>query len=80
MTNWDLRFLSMAQLFGAWGKDPAEAVYHAVVLERVAEVATKTETINHDVEPVPQELQDKHYERKHGPNAYYGQSSAGTAK
>ena len=64
----------------AWGKDPAEAVYHAVVLERVAEMATKTETINHDVEPAPQELQDKHYERKHGPNAYYGQSSAGTAK
>ena len=43
-------------------------------------MATKTETINHDVEPAPQELQDKHYERKHGPNAYYGQSSAGTAK
>jgi L-ribulose-5-phosphate 4-epimerase len=60
-----------------WGKDAAEAVYHAVVLERVAELAVKTETINPDVTPAPQELQDKHYLRKHGPNAYYGQANAG---
>jgi L-ribulose-5-phosphate 4-epimerase len=57
----------------AWGADPAEAVYHAVVLERVAEMACKTETINPRVKPAPQELQDKHYLRKHGPDAYYGQ-------
>ena len=61
----------------SWGKDAAEAVYHAVVLERVAELACKTETINPRVDPAPQELQDKHYLRKHGPNAYYGQTNAG---
>ena len=42
-------------------------------LERVAELACRTETINPRVEPAPQSLQDKHYLRKHGPNAYYGQ-------
>lgn len=56
-----------------WGKDPSEAVYHAVVLEEVAKMAARTETINGHVLPAPQELQDKHYYRKHGANAYYGQ-------
>ena len=55
-----------------WGKDAAEAVYHAVVLEAVAEMAIKTLSLN------PQSLMqgyvlDKHYFRKHGKNAYYGQ-------
>jgi L-ribulose-5-phosphate 4-epimerase len=57
-----------------WGKDAAEAVHNAVVLEEVAKMAYRTEVINTDVEPAPQELQDKHYFRKHGANAYYGQS------
>ena len=57
-----------------WGKDAAQAVYHAVVLEEVAKMATRTEAIAPGVEPAPQFLQDKHYMRKHGPNAYYGQS------
>jgi L-ribulose-5-phosphate 4-epimerase len=57
-----------------WGKDAAEAVHNAVVLEEVAKMAYRTEVINADVEPAPQELQDKHYFRKHGANAYYGQS------
>lgn len=57
-----------------WGKDAAEAVYHAVVLEEVAKMAARTELVNEQAHPAPQYLQDKHYQRKHGPNAYYGQS------
>lgn len=57
-----------------WGKDGHEAVHNAVVLEEVAKMAVHTETINHRVKPAPQILQDKHYYRKHGANAYYGQS------
>lgn len=57
----------------AWGKDAKEAVHNAIVLEEVAKMAYWTETINHHVQPAPQELQDKHYYRKHGANAYYGQ-------
>lgn len=56
-----------------WGKDGHEAVHNAVVLEEVAKMAYRTETINPEVKPAPQELQDKHYYRKHGANAYYGQ-------
>ena len=58
----------------AWGKDAADAVHNAVVLEEVAKMAYRAETINPEVKPAPQELQDKHYYRKHGANAYYGQS------
>ena len=57
-----------------WGKDAHEAVHNAVVLEEVAKMAARTETINPDVKPAPQMLQDKHYYRKHGANAYYGQN------
>lgn len=57
-----------------WGKDAAEAVHNAVVAEEVAKMAAATEMINPDVKPAPRELQDKHYYRKHGENAYYGQS------
>ena len=56
-----------------WGKDAHEAVHNAVVLEEVAKMASRCELINPDVKPAPQELQDKHYYRKHGANAYYGQ-------
>ena len=56
-----------------WGKDAREAVHNAVVLEEVAKMAYRTESINPQVKPAPQELQDKHYYRKHGANAYYGQ-------
>ena len=58
----------------AWGKDAHEAVHNAVVLEEVAKMAFRTELINPSVRPAPQELQDKHYYRKHGANAYYGQN------
>ena len=57
-----------------WGKDAHEAVHNAVVLEEVAKMAARTETINPDVKPAPQMLQDKHYYRKHGANAYYCQN------
>ena len=57
----------------AWGKDPFEAVHNAVVLEEVAKMATRTEMINPEAKPAPKVLQDKHYYRKHGANAYYGQ-------
>ena len=58
----------------AWGKDAHEAVHNAVVLEEVAKMAYRAETINVRIQPAPQELQDKHYYRKHGANAYYGQN------
>ena len=56
-----------------WGKDAREAVHNAVVTEEVAKMAAVCEMINPEVQPAPQELQDKHYYRKHGANAYYGQ-------
>ncbi len=56
-----------------WGKDAKEAVHNAVVLEEVAKMAARCEQIDPKVNPAPQELQDKHYYRKHGKNAYYGQ-------
>ncbi len=58
-----------------WGGDAHEAVHNAVVLEEVAKMAYRCETINPKVQPAPQELQDKHYYRKHGANAYYGQGN-----
>jgi L-ribulose-5-phosphate 4-epimerase len=57
----------------SWGKDAHEAVHNAVVTEEVAKMAYRCEVINPEVKPAPQELQDKHYYRKHGANAYYGQ-------
>ena len=56
----------------AWGKDAAASVYHAVVMEAVAEMALKTLRLNPEAE-MPQYILDKHYKRKHGRNAYYGQ-------
>ena len=56
----------------AWGKDAKEAVYHGVVLEHVAEMALKTLSLNPQ-SSIAKYVLDKHYQRKHGPNAYYGQ-------
>lgn len=56
-----------------WGKDAAQAVYHAVVLEEVAKMGIYTLQIDPDAAPAPQYVLDKHYLRKHGANAYYGQ-------
>lgn len=56
-----------------WGKDAFDAVHNAIVLEEVAKLALLTEMVNKDATQTPQEVQDKHYYRKHGANAYYGQ-------
>mgnify|MGYP000429477018 CR=1 FL=1 len=56
-----------------WGTDAADAVHNAVVLEEIAKMSYRTETLNSSVKPAPQVLQDKHYLRKHGADAYYGQ-------
>ena len=56
-----------------WGKDAHEAVHNAVVAEEVAKMAARCRMIIPNVMPAPKELQDKHYYRKHGDNAYYGQ-------
>ena len=57
----------------AWGTSPSNAVYNAVVLEKVAEMALKTLALNPQAE-MKRYVLDKHYSWKHGPNAYYGQS------
>ena len=57
----------------AWGRDAAEAVYHAVVLEEVARMALYTCQIAPDAAPAPRHVLEKHFLRKHGPDAYYGQ-------
>lgn len=57
----------------AWGKNAVNAVERAIVLEEVAKMAAFSEMIDPQVKPAPQDLQDKHYFRKHGKNAYYGQ-------
>ena len=58
----------------AWGKDAAEAVHNAVVLEEIAKMNLMTEILNPSGDNrTPQCMQDKHFQRKHGPNAYYGQ-------
>jgi len=58
----------------AWGASPAHAVENAIVLERVALMATLTEAVNPQAAPIPAYLLDKHFLRKHGRGAYYGQS------
>jgi L-ribulose-5-phosphate 4-epimerase len=57
----------------AWGKDPMQAAYHAVVLEAVARMAFYTATLNPDCAGVSQVLLNRHYFRKHGTKATYGQ-------
>ena len=57
----------------AWGKTAKKAVENSVVLEEIAKMAYRTERINTDVKEAKQSILDKHYFRKHGKNAYYGQ-------
>jgi L-ribulose-5-phosphate 4-epimerase len=57
----------------AWGKDAIDAVHHAVVLEFLAKLASETRQISSVVKPMQSALLDKHFFRKHGPGAYYGQ-------
>ena len=58
----------------AFGKDGAQSVYHATVIEEVAKMAYLTENINPDAPRADQFMMEKHYQRKHGKNAYYGQN------
>ena len=56
-----------------WGKSGADAVYHAVILEEIARMAYLTKTLQSNTAALKQGIVDKHYLRKHGKNAYYGQ-------
>jgi len=56
-----------------WGKSADESVKNSLVLERVAEMAYAARMLNPDLRPLPGHILRKHYSRKHGPNAYYGQ-------
>jgi len=58
-----------------WGCSPEKAVENAVILENTAKLAFGTIMLNLDIEPISKQLLDKHYKRKHGVNAYYGQIS-----
>jgi L-ribulose-5-phosphate 4-epimerase len=75
----DLAYLSMPGVLihghapFTWGRDGKEAVFHAVVLEEVAKMAYRTEVLGNR-QPIDQFLLDKHYQRKHGKDAYYGQN------
>lgn len=60
----------------AWGRDPMAAAQHAAILESLARMAYFTVAINPTAEKVGKALHDKHYLRKHGKNAYYGQAKA----
>ncbi|HHG0864121.1 TPA: L-ribulose-5-phosphate 4-epimerase [Klebsiella pneumoniae] len=57
----------------AWGKDAHVAVHNAVVMEEVARMAWIARGINPQLQPIDSWLMNKHFQRKHGPNAYYGQ-------
>ena len=56
-----------------WGKSAADSVKNSVALESVAEMALRTLALAPDAAPLPKYLLDKHFLRKHGPGAYYGQ-------
>jgi len=56
-----------------WGKDGAQAVHNAVVLEEVARMGLMARQLNPNAGALPKHISDKHFLRKHGPNAYYGQ-------
>jgi L-ribulose-5-phosphate 4-epimerase len=56
-----------------WGATPQKAVENSIVLDEIAEMACVTEVVNQHIDPIPQYLLDKHYFRKHGAHAYYGQ-------
>lgn len=58
----------------SWGRDAHQAVHNAVVIEAVSEMAMKTEVINSNAVPASNAIAEKHYNRKHGKNAYYGQN------
>ena len=63
-----------------WGSTPAESVKNNLILERVAEMAFAALQLNPKLKALPKHIINKHYMRKHGPNAYYGQLKSGKKK
>ena len=57
----------------AWGRSAIEAVHYAAALEEVARMALLTFQVDPEASPLPEHVMRKHYERKHGGSAYYGQ-------
>ena len=60
-----------------WGIDAPEAVLHAIALEAVAALAQQTLALNATAAPIDENLRERHFARKHGPTAYYGQALRG---
>jgi L-ribulose-5-phosphate 4-epimerase len=60
----------------AWGKNPADAVNNSLILERIAQMALGSLQLRPTISPLPEYIQEKHYQRKHGPKAYYGQKKS----
>jgi len=75
--NLDPAHISMVLVAGhgpfTWGRSAAQSVYHGVILEEICKMALFTVTINPSASPLPEHITKKHWERKHGPQAYYGQ-------
>jgi L-ribulose-5-phosphate 4-epimerase len=75
--DYDYRYTPMVLVAShgpfTWGDSPEQAVYHSVILEELARMAAITYSINPDIIPVKRALIQKHFNRKHGENAYYGQ-------
>jgi len=60
-----------------WGSDAREALRNTVALEHIAAMALDTQMLATDISPIPAYLLDRHFQRKHGPDAYYGQNAKG---
>ena len=75
--NLDFSQITMTLVAGhgpfTWGNSAAQSVYHSVILEEISKIALFTVTIDPNVKPLPEHIIKKHWERKHGANAYYGQ-------
>ena len=56
-----------------WGKSAVQSVYHSAILEEICKMALFTTILDPHAKPLPEHIAGKHWERKHGPNAYYGQ-------
>jgi len=56
-----------------WGKSPEDALHNSILLEEIAKVALLTLSMNPDLQPIGNNLLNKHFRRKNGPKAYYGQ-------
>jgi L-ribulose-5-phosphate 4-epimerase len=77
--NLDPSLLHMVLVAGhgpfAWGESAAQSVYHGAVLEEICKMALFTTMLNQTAEPLPEHIIKQHWDRKHGPGAYYGQST-----